>query len=136
MPPPAHGAAGLQIVAAPTRSPPAGWPPRSRTWRRRGPRPSPPRVAERVARVLALADEFGLPVVSPRAAGERAGIVVVEPLPERLTALTAALFNHGVSVTIRGGRVRLSPHAGTTEETIGMLRSALTAYATAVRPVR
>ena len=62
--------------------------------------------------------------------------MVVEPLPDRLTALTAALFNHGVSVTIRDGRVRLSPHAGTTEETIGMLRTALSAYATAVRPVR
>ena len=86
--------------------------------------------------MIALADEFGLPVVSPRADAERAGIVVVEPLPDRLTALTAALFNHGVSVTIRDGRVRLSPHAGTTEETIGMLRAALSAYATAVRPVR
>jgi hypothetical protein len=94
------------------------------------------RVAEQVAKVIALADEFGLPVVSPRAEAERAGIVVVEPLPDRLTALTAALFNHGVSVTIRDGRVRLSPHAGTTEETIGMLRTALSAYATAVRPVR
>ena len=93
-------------------------------------------IAERVARVLALADEFGLPVVSPRAEAERAGIVVVEPLPERLTAQTAALFNHGVSATVRDGRVRLSPHAGTTEETIGMLRAALSAYATAVRPVR
>ena len=93
-------------------------------------------VAERAARVIALADEFGVPVVSPRADGERAGIVVLEPLPERLTALTAALFNHGVSVTIRDGRVRISPHAGTTEETIAMLRTALSAYATAVRPVR
>lgn len=93
-------------------------------------------VAQQTAKVLALADEFGLPVVSPRADAERAGIVVLEPLPETLTALTAALFNHGVSVTIRDGRVRLSPHAGTTEETIGMLRAALTAFSTAVRPVR
>ena len=101
-----------------------------------GPAAIAARVTDRTARVLALADEFGLPVVSPRAETERAGIVVIEPLPERMTALTAALFNHGVSVTIRDGRVRLSPHAGTTEETIGMLRAALTAYAIAVRPVR
>jgi selenocysteine lyase/cysteine desulfurase len=101
-----------------------------------GPAEVASRVSERTAKVIALADEFGLPVVSPRADAERAGIVVVEPLPDRLTALTAALFNHGVSVTIRDGRVRLSPHAGTTEETIDMLRTALSAYATAVRPVR
>lgn len=101
-----------------------------------GPAAVAARVADRAARVLALADEFGVPVVSPRSSVERAGIVVLQPQPDRLTALTAALFNHGVSVTIRDGRVRVSPHAGTTEETIGMLRTALTAYASAVRPVR
>lgn len=100
-----------------------------------GPAAVAARVADRAARVLALADEFGIPVVSPRSTVERAGIVVLHPQPDRLTALTAALFNHGVSVTIRDGRVRVAPHAGTTEETIGMLRTALTAYASA-RPVR
>lgn len=94
------------------------------------------RVAAHVSRVVALADEFGLQVVSPRQPGERAGIVVVAPRPDQLTALTAALFNHGVSVTIRQSLVRFSPHAGTSEETFGMLRSALTAFATASRPVR
>lgn len=94
------------------------------------------RVAELVGRVLDLADGFGIPVESPRAPGERAGIVVLRPLPDHLTALTAALFNHGVSVTIRDASVRISPHAGTKEETLGMLHTALTAYATAVRPVR
>jgi hypothetical protein len=39
-------------------------------------------------------------------------------------------------VTIRQGRIRVSPHAGTTEETFGMLRAALLAFATALRPVR
>ncbi len=75
-----------------------------------------------------------LPVVSPRTPAERAGIVVLEPRPDQLTALTAALFNHGVSVTIRDGAVRIAPHAGTTEETLALLRSALLAYATALRP--
>jgi selenocysteine lyase/cysteine desulfurase len=133
--PPADGAAALQL-SGPDQVGAARLAAALEDLTQAGPALVAARVADRVARVLALADEFGLPVVSPRAESERAGIVVVEPLPDRLTALTAALFNHGVSVTIRDGRVRLSPHAGTTEETIGMLRSALSAYATAVRPVR
>jgi selenocysteine lyase/cysteine desulfurase len=92
------------------------------------------RIAEHVARVIELADEVAVPVVSPRSPAERAGIVVLEPRPDQLTALTAALFNHGLSVTIRNGSVRIAPHAGTTEETLGLLRSALLAYATALRP--
>jgi selenocysteine lyase/cysteine desulfurase len=133
--PSAEGAAGMQ-VSSPDQVAAARLAAALEDLTQAGPAAVAARVADRVARVLALADEFGLPVVSPRADAERAGIVVVEPLPDRLTALTAALFNHGVSVTIRDGRVRISPHAGTTEETIGMLRSALSAYATAVRPVR
>jgi len=133
--PAAEGATGMQI-SSPDQVAAARLAAAMEDLAHAGPAAVAAAIAERVARVLALADEFGLPVVSPRAEAERAGIVVVEPLPERLTALTAALFNHGVSVTIRDGRVRLSPHAGTTEETIGMLRAALSAYATAVRPVR
>ncbi len=58
-------------------------------------------------------------------------MVVLEPLPEQLTALTASLFNHGVSATVRQTGVRLSVHAGTTEETFDMLRAAFTSYASA-----
>ena len=94
------------------------------------------RVDEAAAAVIGLADEYALPVVSPRPRAERAGIVVLEPPAEQLTALTASLFNHGLSVTVRQGRIRISPHAGTTPETLAMLRSALLAFATAVRPVR
>jgi selenocysteine lyase/cysteine desulfurase len=133
--PPAEGAAGMQI-SSPDHVGAARLAAALEDLTQAGPAAVAARLAEQVGKVLALADEFGLPVVSPRAEAERAGIVVVEPLPDRLTALTAALFNHGVSVTIRDGRVRLSPHAGTTEETIEMLRTALSAYATAVRPVR
>ena len=93
------------------------------------------RIAGHVSRVVELADEVAVPVVSPRTPAERAGIVVLEPRPDQLTALTAALFNHGVSVTLRNGAVRIAPHAGTTEETLALLRSALLAYATALRPV-
>ena len=133
--PAAEGAAGMQI-SDPDQVGAARLAAAVEDLTQAGPAAVAARITEKTARVIALADEFGLPVVSPRADSERAGIVVVEPLPDRLTALTAALFNHGVSVTIRDGRVRLSPHAGTTEETIGMLRAALSAYATAVRPVR
>jgi selenocysteine lyase/cysteine desulfurase len=135
VPPPVDGAQGMQI-SAPDQVAAARLAAALEDLAQAGPAAVAARIGERVAAVIALADEFGIPVVSPRAEAERAGIVVVEPQPDRLTALTAALFNHGVSVTIRDGRVRLSPHAGTTEETIAMLRSALSAYATAVRPVR
>ena len=135
VPPPASGAAGL-LLAHPDQAAAARLAAALEDLASAGPAAVAARVAHRAAQVLALADEFGLPVVSPRADGERAGIVVLEPLPERLTALTAALHNHGVSVTIRDGRVRIAPHAGTLEETLGMLRAAFTAYAQAVRPVR
>jgi selenocysteine lyase/cysteine desulfurase len=89
------------------------------------------RLADRVSRIIDLADEFALPVTSPRALSERAGIVVVEPEPDRLTVLAAALHNHGITATIRAGHARLSPHASTQDETLAMLRAAFTSYATA-----
>lgn len=88
-------------------------------------------VADRAARVIDLADEYGIAVASSRAENERAGIVVLEPEAESLTKLTASLHNHGVTARTRGGGVRLSAHAGTTEETLAMLRAALTSYASA-----
>ena len=85
-------------------------------------------LAQKTARLTALADEFALDVVSPRDDPERAGIVVVRPPVERMTALTAALHNHGVSVTTRQGSVRLSPHVTTDDETFDMLMASLVAY--------
>jgi len=90
------------------------------------------RIAQHVTRIIDLADEFGVPVVSPRAETERAGIVVLEPADDQLTQLAASLHNHGISATVRGGRVRLAPHASTEEETFTMLRGALQSFATAV----
>lgn len=89
------------------------------------------RIGERVARIIDLADEFGMPVVSPRATPERAGIVVLEPPADQLTVLAASLHNHGVSATYRQGTVRLSPHVSTDDETFGMLRAALVSFGTA-----
>lgn len=88
-------------------------------------------IAEAVSEVIDLADEFTVPVVSPRDERERAGIVVLGPLPEQLTLLTAALHNHGVTATSRLGEVRLSVHAGTSTETLGMLRAAFTSFSSA-----
>jgi selenocysteine lyase/cysteine desulfurase len=90
------------------------------------------RLAERVSRLIDLADEFAVPVASSRAEHERAGIVVLEPATDQLTALSASLFNHGVSVTTRETTVRLSPHISTDEESFEMLRGAFTSYASAV----
>jgi selenocysteine lyase/cysteine desulfurase len=90
------------------------------------------RLAEKVTRVIDLADEFAVSVASPRAENERAGIVVLEPAADQLTLLTASLFNHGVTTTVRGGTVRLSPHVSTDEDSFDMLRAALTSYASAI----
>lgn len=89
-------------------------------------------IAERVAQVIDIADELAMPVVSPRTEHERAGIVVLEPDPGQLGAVGASLHNHGVTATTRQGRVRLSVHAGTTAETLGMLRDALISATTLV----
>lgn len=89
-------------------------------------------LAEKVSRVIDLADEFAVPVSSSRAEHERAGIVVLSPAPDQLTVLTASLFNHGVTATTRQGSVRLSPHVSTDEETFDMLRASLMSFATAV----
>ncbi|MHC5797259.1 aminotransferase class V-fold PLP-dependent enzyme [Lacisediminihabitans sp. FW035] len=90
------------------------------------------RLAEKVSRVIDLADEYAVPVASSRAENERAGIVVLEPAADQLTMLTASLFNHGVTVTVRGGTVRLSPHVSTDEDSFDMLRGAFTSYASAI----
>jgi kynureninase len=89
------------------------------------------RIAERVSAIIDLADEFALPVTSPRAEAERAGIVVLQPEQDRLTVLEASLHNHGITATTRGGSTRLSAHATTGIDTLAMLKSAFIAYATA-----
>jgi selenocysteine lyase/cysteine desulfurase len=89
-------------------------------------------IAEKVSRLIDLADEYALPVVSPRAENERAGIVVVEPLPEHLTVLAASLHNHGITATVRETTVRFSAHATVDDETFAMLRAALVSFATSL----
>src|SRR5690554_1656026 len=89
-------------------------------------------VSVRVDQAIALADEFGIPVVSPRASGERAGIVVLAPPHDHGTVLSASLFNHGVAVTAHPGTVRLSLHTCTSDETLQLLRSAFASYQSAI----
>lgn len=89
------------------------------------------RIAEHVSRIIDLADEYALPVASPRAEPDRAGIVVLAPEPEQLTVLAASLHNHGVSATVRDATARLSAHATVAEETFAMLRAALLSFSTA-----
>jgi len=88
-------------------------------------------VAENVTQIIDLADEFAVPITSSRDERERAGIVVLEPPTEQLTLLQASLHNHGVTVTTRGGTIRLSVHAALSADTLDMLRGALTSYSTA-----
>ncbi len=88
-------------------------------------------IAGKISRIIDLADEFGLPVTSPRADAERAGIAVIQPEADQLTVLAASLHNHGITATVRAGHVRLSAHASTADETFAMLRAAFLAFATA-----
>ena len=87
-------------------------------------------VADRVDHIIDVADEFAIPVASARETPERAGIVVLEPPQERLTVLSASLFNHGITATTRHGSVRLAAHVSFDEETLELLRGAFTSYAT------
>ena len=89
-------------------------------------------IIQRTGRIIDLADEFGIPVVSSRNVSERAGIVVVQPDADQLTVLVASLHNHGVSVTTRGGAVRISAHASTSEESLEMLRASFLGFASAI----
>lgn len=91
-------------------------------------------IASKVTAIIDLADEFGIPVTSPRAESERAGIVVIEPANGQLTVFAASLHNHGVSVTVRDGSVRLSAHVSTDDETLAMLRASFISFTAAVEP--
>lgn len=90
------------------------------------------RVADRVSRIIDLADEFAIAVASPRDENHRAGIVVLQPDESNVTLLAASLHNHGISATIRESSVRLSAHASTSEETLAMLRGTLMSFASAL----
>ena len=89
-------------------------------------------VRSRAQDVMTLADRYGVPVLTPRDA--HAGIVTLDPEPNERPALTAALANHGVTVTARGTTIRISPHVGTGADSLLLLGDAL-ADAAAMRVV-
>jgi len=86
-------------------------------------------VEARATRVIEIADENAIPVITPREPERRAGIVTLAPQPQDAGPLAAALANAGVTITPRGGTIRVSAHAGTGDESLSLFASALSAYA-------
>ncbi|MGV9193453.1 aminotransferase class V-fold PLP-dependent enzyme [Microbacterium sp. MC2] len=84
-------------------------------------------VHDRAEHVIALADRYDVPVVTPRE--HHAGIVTLAPVPHEAGAIAAALANHGVAATAREGMLRISPHAGTAADSFVLLGDALASVA-------
>lgn len=80
-------------------------------------------VRDRARHMMSLADRYGIPVLTPR--GSHAGIVSLVPEAQDAGALAAALANHGVIATARGGVVRVSAHAGTVADSLQLFGDAL-----------
>lgn len=86
-------------------------------------------ITARAGDVMFFADRYGIPVRTPREPAERAGIVALAPAPQDAAPLAASLANHGLSVTVRAGLVRVSPHVATGGDTLRLFGDALAAYA-------
>ncbi|GGH38458.1 aminotransferase class V-fold PLP-dependent enzyme [Microbacterium album] len=86
-------------------------------------------LAERVERVVEIAQRHDIPVATPEDPARRAGIVALAPRPQDVAPLGAALANRGVVATARGGLLRIAPHVGTDEATLAMLDEACAAFA-------
>lgn len=88
-------------------------------------------LAQRTADVMYIADRYDVPVVTPREPGRRAGIVTLAPAPPDAAPVAASLANHGITVTVRGGLVRVAPHVGTGADTLRLFGDALAAFSSA-----
>ncbi|WP_420488595.1 aminotransferase class V-fold PLP-dependent enzyme [Microbacterium atlanticum] len=88
-------------------------------------------LAARASDVMFFADRYGVPVVTPRDPERRAGIVTLAPEPRDAAPLAASLANHGLTVTARASRIRVSPHVGTGADTMRLFGDALAAVASA-----
>ena len=82
-------------------------------------------AAERAQHVMALADRYDIPVLTSR--DRHAGIVSLIPTAHDAGLLAAALANHGVTATARGGVIRISTHAGTGADSMHLLGDAFAA---------
>jgi kynureninase len=78
------------------------------------------RNQELTRRMIAAADELNLEVLTPRADGDRGGLVRVRIPggPDRAETILHALFDHDVVVDRRGDAFRISPHFFNTEEDV------------------
>lgn len=85
-------------------------------------------IASRTADVMFFADRYEVPVVTPREPERRAGIVALAPAPQDAAPLAASLANHGLTVTVRSGLVRVAPHVGTGADTLRLFGDALAAF--------
>ncbi len=88
-------------------------------------------LAARTGDVIFFADRYGIPVITPREPEQRAGIVTLEPAPRDAAPLAASLANHGLTVTVRAGRIRVAPHVGTGADTLRLFGDALAAFSSA-----
>lgn len=88
-------------------------------------------LAARTADVMYFADRYEVPVATPREPERRAGIVSLEPAAQDAAPLAASLANHGLTVTARAGRIRVSPHVGTGADTLRLFGDALAAFSSA-----
>ena len=88
-------------------------------------------LAERTRTVIYVADRYEVPVVTPREPERRGGIVTLAPAPQDAAPLAASLANHGLTVTVRSGLVRVSPHVGTGADTLRLFGDALAAFSSA-----
>ncbi|SIT71341.1 aminotransferase class V-fold PLP-dependent enzyme [Microbacterium sp. RU33B] len=85
-------------------------------------------IAARASDVMYFADRYEIPVVTPREPEQRAGIVALAPAPQDAAPLAASLANHGITVTVRSGLVRVAPHVGTGGDTLRLFGDALAAF--------
>ena len=88
-------------------------------------------LAARTGDVMYFADRYDVPVVTPREPERRAGIVTLAPEPQDAAPLAASLANHGLTVTVRSGLVRVAPHVGTGANTLRLFGDALAAFSSA-----
>lgn len=84
-------------------------------------------LSERTARVIEIAQRHDIRVATPIDPARRAGIIALAP--ENVAVLGAELANRGVTVTTRSGAVRVAPHVGTDDETLGLFDEACAAFA-------
>lgn len=88
-------------------------------------------LTARTGDVMYFADRYEIPVLTPREPARRAGIVALAPEAQDVAPLAASLANRGLTVTVRAGLVRVSPHVGTGADTLRLFGDALAAFASA-----